>query len=252
MATTTQYYRLQGRISFAERLANGKRGKIRWAQNCPSFQLGLEMEEEEIKESHTGHRGKDLIIALEKGMTTEYSLHGFSIENLAAALWATRYQIEAGTVTGEALPDDLVAGDYFGLDHQNTSDWALTDSRGTPVELEDGTHFALISAFAGHGQILDLDTLTPPVLASYSYAASNALALFATQPDETMVLFDGIETISKSRCYLEIPRHQSRPISALQLINNEGAGTMEFTGEALMDGADPDFPFGKFVMAAAA
>ena len=64
-------------------------------------------------------------------------------------------------------------------------------------------------------------------------------------------MFDGIETISKSRAYLEIPRHTNSPIPSLPLINNDGVGTMEMTGEALYDGTDVNFPLGKFVLAAA-
>lgn len=119
------------------------------------------------------------------------------------------------------------------------------------MALIPGTHYAVTSAFAGMGEILSVTGLTQPILADYDYAATNALALLQQQPDEGYLMFDGIDTVSKSRAYLQIPRHQSKPISGLQLINNEGAGTMEFTGEALYDGQDPDFPLGKFVLAAA-
>lgn len=252
MSSTTKYYSLQGRLSFAERLPNGKPGRIRWAQNAAALSLSQEITEESITESHSGHRAKDQIIVLEKALTTGYTLHGFTLDNLAAALYASRFAIASGSVSGEPLPPDLEVGDYFSFDNENTSDWSLVDSSsGTAVPLVKDEHYAITSPFAGHGQVLSLTGLTPPLLASYSYAASNALSLFASTPDETMLMFDGIETVSKARAYLEIKRHQSRPVSTLQLINNEGAGTLEFTGESLFDGSDPDYPYGRLVLAAA-
>ena len=252
MGTQTEYFSLQGRLSFGDRLPNGKPGRVRWAQNAAALSIALAITEESIKESHSGHRAKDQIIVLEKGVTTEYTLHGFNVDNLADALYAGRHAITAGSVSAEPLPAELEAGDYFALDHQNTSAWALVDSASPAVPLVEDTHYAITSPFAGHGQLLQAVTgLQKPILASYSYAASNALALFSTTPNETFLMFDGIDTIRKRRIYLELARHQSKPVSGLQLINNEGAGTMAFTGEALYDGRDPDFPYGKLVMAAA-
>lgn len=251
MSNITKYYSLQGRGSFFARTPAGKKGVGLWAQNMPKFDLAMEVSEESIKESHSGNKMKDLVFEIEKALTTAYTLHGFNIENLARALWASRYSIGAGSASAEVLPADLAVGDYFALDHQNTSAWSLVDSTGTPVALVADEHYALISAFAGHGQILDLTGLTQPLKASYSYAASNALSLMTTRPDEHFFVFDGIDTITKQRAYLEIPRHTSKPTSSLPLINNEGVGSMDLEGEALFDGTDANYPLGKFVLSAA-
>lgn len=250
MSTNTKYYSLQGRVSFFARNADGSKGAGVWAQNVPKLDLSFETNEESIKESHSGQRMKDLVFEVEKSMKTSFSLQGFSVDNLVRGLWSTKYDIIAGTVSGEELPTGLVVGDYFALDKQNTSAWSLVDSSGTPAALAKDTHYAIVSAFAGHGQILDLTGLTQPIKASYSHAASNALSLLTTRPDDHWLVFDGIETISKSRCYLEIPRHTSKPLSSMPMINNDGVGTMEIEGEALYDGADVNFPLGKFVLAA--
>ncbi|MGB3393250.1 MAG: hypothetical protein WA956_05580 [Stenotrophomonas sp.] len=251
MSTSTKYYSLQGRVSFFERLPNGKKGAGIWAQNVPKFDLTFEVSEEATKESHSGQRMKDLVFEIEKSMKTAFTLNGFTLDNLARGLWASRYAVTSGTVSAELLPEDLAVGDYFALEKQNTSDWSLVDSTATPVPLVEGTHYALVSAFAGHGQLLDLTGLTQPIKASYSNAASNALSLLATRPDDHWLVFDGIDTIGKSRAYLEIPRHTSSPTSTLSLINNEGKGSMDLAGEALYDGTDVNFPLGKFVLGAA-
>lgn len=251
MSTTTKYFSLQGRVSMFQRLPNGKKGPGVWMQNVPKLDLAFEVSEETTKESHSGNRMKDLVIEIEKSMTTAFTLHGFNIDNLAMALWSSRYSVAAGTVSGELLPAELDVGDYFALELQNTSEWSLVDSDDdSPAALVEGEHYAVISKFAGHGQLLKKTGLTLPIKASYSNAASNAMSLLTTRPDEHYLVFDGIETISKSRAYLEIPRHSAKPISSLSLINNEGVGTMDIAGEALFDGSDAKYPLGKFVLGA--
>lgn len=251
MSTVTKYFSLQGRVSFFERTPAGKKGAGIWAQNVPKLDLSFEVTEESVKESHSGNKMKDLVYEIEKAINTAFTLHGFNIDNLARAMWASRYSVVSGSASAEPLPAGLAVGDYFALDHQNTSSWALVDSTGSPVSLVADQHYALVSAFAGHGQLLDLTGLTQPIKASYSYAASNALSLLTSRPDDHFLVFDGIETITKSRAYLEIPRHSSKPVSTVSLINNEGIGTMDMEGEALFDGTDPDYPLGKLVLASA-
>jgi len=250
MSTVTKYFSLQGRLSKFKRNPDGSKGAGIWFQNVPKFDLSFEVSEESIKESHSGNKMKDLVFEIEKGIKTAYTLHGFNVDNLVSALWSSRYTVAAGTASGEELPADLVVGDYFSLDNQNTSAWSLVDSTGTPVPLAVGTHYAEVSVFAGHGQILDLTGLTQPIKASYSYAASNALSLLTTRPDDHFLVFDGIETISKSRAYVEISRHTNSPLASLPMINNDGVGTMEMKGEALYDGTNVNFPLGKFVLGA--
>lgn len=110
MSAITKYFSLQGRLSFAARLPNGKPGAIHWAQNASALQLALEVSEESIKESHSGSRAKDFVMSIENAITTSYTLYGFTIANLAAALWASRFNVVSGSVTGEPLPAALAVG----------------------------------------------------------------------------------------------------------------------------------------------
>lgn len=247
MSTKTDYYSLQGRLSFATRLAGGKVGPVVWAQNVPKLELSIEVSEESSKESHSGQRLKDFVMSIENTLKTSYTLNGFTLDNLAAAFWSSKLSITGGTASGEALPT-LDVGNYFQLDHQNTSSWALVDSNGTPTTLVEGTHYAITSAFAGQGEILSITGLTQPIKASYSYATSNALSLLSQRADELHMLFDGIDTVSGRHVFLHIPRHSAKPTGGFALINNEGKGALEFEGEALYDGTDAAYPLGKFVM----
>lgn len=250
MSNTTKYFSLQGRLSFGKRLPSGKPGAIVWAQNASKLDISFEVSEESTKESHSGNRMKDYIFETEKNLTTAFTLSGFTLPNLLRAFWASKFDVSGNTVSGEIFAETYAVGDYFKLNHENTSDWSLVDSTGTPVPLVEGTHYAVTSYFAGMGEILSLNGLTQPIKANYDYASSQALSLLQNRADEHYLIFDGIDTVSKSRAYLEIPRHSSKPIKSLPLINNDGLGSMEMEGEALYNG-DVDFPLGKFVISGA-
>lgn len=247
MSTKTDYYSLQGRVSFAVRQSDGSPGPVVWAQNVPKFELTLETSEESSKESHSGKRMKDFVMSIENTLKTSYTLDGLTLDNLAAAFWSDKLTLSAGTASGEELPT-LAVGDYFQLDHQNTSSWSLVDSTGTPVTLGEGTHYSITSAFAGQGQIISVAGLTQPIKASYSYSESNAFSLMSERADELHLFFDGVDTVSGRKCFLHIPRHSAMPVKSFSLINNEGKGSMEFEGEALYDGSDATYPLGKFVL----
>ena len=99
MSTVTKYFSLQGRLSKFKRNVDGSKGAGIWFQNVPKFDLAIEVSEESIKESHSGNKMKDLIFEVEKGIKTAYTLHGFALENLVSALWASRYTVATGTVS---------------------------------------------------------------------------------------------------------------------------------------------------------
>lgn len=255
MSNSTKYFSLQGRISFALRQVSGKPGAVRWAQNCPKFDLAISTTEETVEESHSGQRLEDLVFSTKKSLRTAYTLHGFNIDNLAEGLYGEQYTVIAGTASAEVAPSALEVGDIIKLDHERVSSVTGVDSTGSPVTLIEGTHFEVVSAFAGHIKILSLTTIVQPLKWSYSYAETNALALLKSNPDELYVMFDGINTVDQEPVYMELYRHRAKPMSNLSLIN-DGVGTMEFEGSALYDGtkaADPNLgTLGRMVFKAAA
>lgn len=252
MSNTTKYFSLQGRVSFATRDGSGNPGVVRWAQNCPKFEISIETDEETVKESHSGLRLEDFNFPTGISIKTAYTLHGFNIENLAQALWATKYTVNASTASNEVAPLGLVAGDIIKLDHENVSAVTAVDSTGSPVTLVAGTDFEVVSAFAGHIRILNVGGLTQPFKFSYSYATTNALALMKGAADEVILMFDGVNTANQEKVYLELYRHRAKPTSGLALIN-DGVGTLEFEGSALYDGTratDPNLgTLGRMVFA---
>lgn len=251
MSTATNYYSLQGRVSFGKRNSDGSLGPVAWAQNVSALELTMTVDTTDLKESHSGQRLVDCKFTTGKSMTTKLTLYGLKVDHLVKALWATLYAVTAGTASSEAAPMGLAVGDIVQLDHRHVSAVTGVDSTGTPVTLVAGTHYNVLSAAAGQIEIVSLTGITQPLLFSYSYSDSNALALLTTRPDDHYLIFDGKDTEGGASVYVEIPRHYIKPASSLPLINNDGLGTLEMEGEALYDGTNVNFPFGKLEFTAA-
>ena len=64
MSTVTKHYSLQGRVSKFKRNPDGSKGAGIWHQNVPKLDPAFEVSEESIKESHSGHRLKDLVFEI--------------------------------------------------------------------------------------------------------------------------------------------------------------------------------------------
>lgn len=250
--TKTEYFSLQGRINFGKRQADGSIGATRWAFNVPRFDIALEVEDSEHKESWSGSKAIDDVDTTASNVSWEMDIEGADPSNLALALHAARTDVVAGTVTDELLPADLIAGDLFKLDFPRISALVLTDSNATPATLVEGTNYAIESAFAGMAGLLDISALTPPFKAAYSYAETINLAIFKQRPAEFWIVFDGVNTKNDSRVLVDLYRNKPSPIASLPLINNEGLLSMTMSGRTLFDGAkeaDPVFGgYGRLVL----
>lgn len=252
MASKTKYFSLRGKVLFATILPDGSFGAARWALNAPKCDLTIDSTEETVKESFSGQDLDDLVYYPDKSVKIALSLSSFDPDNLAMALYANKVVNVSGSASAEPLPSALVAGNIIKLDHERISSLALVDSAGTPASLVLGTHYNLFSAFGGLVEIVNVASLTQPFKASYSYAETNSVALFASQPDDVGVIFDGVDSISGDPVYFELYRSRFAPAKSLPLINEKGAATLDLDGRALYDSTraiDPVLgPFGRMVM----
>jgi len=104
----------------------------------------------------------------------EIALHGKSSVN------------EAGTVTGEEMPEGIVSGQQYFTAKPNISNVTVEDSAGTPNELDDGTHFKYNES--GCITILNIDD-APAVK-----AAGNIHLVNQPNADDTLVVGGKIYT----------------------------------------------------------
>jgi len=227
---------IQGSFYSAIRNATtGKPGKRTWLGNASVASLAISVNKSDKNESFSGSRGLYGSLITGKSGTLNITLDEFLVENLALALHSTPVAIASGTVTGEALPTGLLAGDEVQLDKRFTSGLVLTDANVTPATLVEGTDYEVVSAAGGILKILDPTGLTQPFEADYSYAAADSLAIFANStPPERWIFFDGINTVTGDKVILDLYRVQFDPVSDFALINDDWGG-LQLTGTLLLD-----------------
>lgn len=227
-------FSFQGKVYLGERRSDGKPGALRWVGDAPTCTVTLATESETRRESYSGNRLTSARLQTSRDATIALTLNWGDAPNLALGLYGNVVTTPAGSATGEELPADLAAGDIIALERGGVSDLEIQDSAGTPADLVLDTNYAIDSAKGGMVSILDVDGLTQPLVASYSYGASVDVAMFTAAAPERYLLLDGINTLDGSRVKLRLYRTQFDPVSSLPLIN-ESFGQLELSGAVLYD-----------------
>ena len=227
-------FSFQGKVYLGARLAGGKPGAMRWVGDAPICSIAMSTESETRRESYSGNRMPSATLNLGNSAELTLTLNYAEADNLALGLYGNVATVVGATVTEEALPADLADDDVVILENGNVSDVVLTDSTGTPVVLVEGTHYEVESAAGGVIRLLDVSSLTQPILADYTYGGSVDVAMFTATPPERYLMLDGINTIDGSRVRVRLYRVKFNPASELPLIN-EGFGQLELTGTVLFD-----------------
>jgi hypothetical protein len=241
-----QDFSFQGKVYLGARLAGGLPGALRWVGDAPKCDVSLATENEERKESYSGNRLTSARLQTGKTATVALTLNWADADNLALGLYGSKLAVSSGTVTDEALPDDLAVGDRVALKYGGISAVTITDSAGTPVTLTANTHYRIDSANGGVIEILNLGSFTQPFTADYTHTASADVAMFTETPPERYVFLDGINTVDNSPVRLHLYRVKLDPMATLPLIN-EGFGSIEMTGSVLYDSeAAEDTTLGGF------
>jgi hypothetical protein len=220
---------LQGKIWAGVRSAEGAYTQPRWVGNAPACTLELATESAEKFDSYTGSRLQLDKLPLSKTATLSLTLDEWTLDNLSLALYGSESNLEAGALSGEALPSPLAAGDFLRLEHGFISDLALTTASAPLVA---GSDYRIESAPAGLIEILKAQT--EAVSAAYSYAAVENLTIFTTAAPERWLFLDGINTRTGESVLLDLFRCQFDPVSSLGLIHEE-YGSLELTAAVLYD-----------------
>lgn len=233
-------FSFQGIISLATRQPNGKPGKLIDVGNAATCQLSLSVDSTTKNESRSGQRLQMGRLITGKTATLNITFDEWKRANLPLGFYATVGTIEAGTVTAEAFPAELVAGDRIMLDHPGASSVLLTDSAAPSVPVTAGKYI-LEAPGNGTVQIVDPAPYTQPFKAAYSYPEGIDLALFTTPSPERYFVLDGINTETNQPVRVELYKVRFDPFSQTDLIN-DGYGTLPITGAVLYDSlsaADP-------------
>ena len=157
----------------------------------------------------------------------------------------------AGTVTAESFPSGLAVGDVVSLDHGFPSSIVLTDSSGTPVVLEEGTHYEIYPLGSNQIRFLDLNGVTQPITAAYAYGALQRVTMFTATPPERFLVLHGVNTIDNKKVRVELPRVKFNPASEINL-HHEEFGQFELSGAVLYSAVTANDPqmggFGRIIL----
>lgn len=228
------YVSLQGKM-YAARVTSGVPAAFRYLGNVPEGGLQFSTDVFSHSESETGQRLEDLRIPRSKSARINLTLEDWSKENLALALYGASSTIASGSVSNEALPTGLVAGDYVRTAKPNISALVVTDSAGTSATLTAGTDYEITSATHGTIKFLDVGSYTQPFKLAYSNAEATNVNMFTQAAQELWLRFDGIETVpGGSNKLIELYRVVFDPTSDMQLKHQEN-GRFPLAGSALYD-----------------
>lgn len=220
---------LQGSIYLATRSALGKYEKPVWVGNAPACTLQLATETTPKNESFSGNRLQIGLLDRGKTATLNLTLDEWLVQNLALGLYANHNPLVGGSVTGEALPGNLLEGEFVRLDHPFVDELELAVG-GTPLVL--GTDYRVHSPAGGLIEVLTAQTTGPT--AAYEYAAVDSLAMFTSRPPERWLFLDGINTETGEAVLVDLYRTKFNPVGELGLIHEE-YGSLPLTGAVLYD-----------------
>lgn len=223
-------FSFQGKIFIGERSATGKLLKPEWVGNVPTCELALTTETSSKTESFSGNRLQYGLLQKAKTANLSLTFDEWFANVLALALYSEKLDTVGASVTGEALPTGVTAGDLVKLNHPFISTLTIMDSTGTPVAVPH----TIESANSGLIKVGDLTGLTAPYNAAYTYAARNSFAVFGKTPTEKYVMLDGINTETQEPVIVEMFRVKFNPVSNFGLIH-EDYGNLPMTAALLYD-----------------
>lgn len=228
------YFSGQGIAYVAARDANGKPQKLIDLGDAAECKIAMKTETMDVNESRSGQRLLAKRVPKAKSADLSLTLKEHQLENLALGAYGTVTTKASGTVTGEALPSALVAGDRVALANAKVSAVVLKDSAGTPATLVAGTNYT-VDADAGHIVIVNPAAFTQPFKADYSYGGSKKLGAFTQPSPERWIQFEGVNTADNNRrvrvCIFKVVLD---PFDELGLIHEE-MSKLTLKGAVLMD-----------------
>lgn len=150
-----------------------------WLGDATDISANQSQEKESFMESFTGKNLTEHEWALDTGVEVNFTMNNLSAKNLVIAVAGSLTSNIAGTVTSESLNNGvfLEAGKNYPLSKQGkVSNVVAVDSAGSPVTLVQGTNYQLDADFA-EIKLLDIASLTTPILVDYDYEAFDQIAM---------------------------------------------------------------------------
>lgn len=244
------YFVGQGKVLIGSRDSLGNPKALRFVGNVPELKFSIKTDVLEHKESTSGQRATDARVIKGKSADFTCKLEDFDKENLALVLYGASTTVAAGTVTAEAFPAGLVAGDFVALKGQAVTSLVIKDSAATPATLVDGTDYEL-NAEHGSVRILNAGTYVQPFKADYSKGAVTSTNMLTQPLPERFVRFEGLNIADSNKpVVIELYRVAIDPLKELAMIGEEFAA-FDLSGSVMIDALKANDPvmgqFGRIV-----
>lgn len=233
LSTVTSLFSSQGVVQLGKRDANGAVKSYFDVGNAPKISVSLSTETEEITESTSGQRLP--LARLEKKRSAEVSLdlHNFDKRTIELLLRGEQTSAIAGTVTAEAMPAAMVAGDIYRTAKAFISSVVITDSTATPITVAT-TDYSL-DLDAGLIRLLSVTGYVQPLKVAYSYAGADFNAMFTAAQAEYTLMFSGVNTADSNKPVLvDLYRVVFDPAENVDFIS-ENANVFTLKGSLLVD-----------------
>lgn len=235
MGAQDVYFSGQGVIYLAERDTAGNAKAFEDARNAPEFKFSLKVDVIEHKESRTGQRLTDKRLIKGKSAECSMTLEVFDPQRLALVLYGAHSAIAAGSVTAEAMPTGIVAGQFYGTQKPNISAVVVKDSAGATAPLTEGTHYRIASAGGGMIEFLDVGTFVQPFKIDYANGAATNINMMTGAAPERWVRFVGKNTADNDKTVMvDLYKVSFDPLKDLSMISDDLA-RFELAGSVLMD-----------------
>lgn len=215
MQNKETYYYGQGRVFLSKRDQKGNPIDLRWVGDVSEVSVSLNVETLTHKESYSGQRttARKLVTGTEGEVNMKF--HELSHENLALLLRGNTTNVEGSTVSAEALPNKVVAGQRIPLVNQNVSNVTIST-------LSEGVDFEVDKVFGAITFLKEQSNLQQTV--SYTYGATKNTAMLTEQAEDLFLRYEGINLAESDEYQLvELFKINFEPTSALALINTENS-----------------------------
>lgn len=235
--TDTRYYSGQGVLLLGSKHATtGEPQGLLPVGNVPELTLNIGITKLQHRESQSGARGIDKVLATESSVTLNYSVEHFNSRNFETVLYGTNADVAAGT---DVAANDIVAfhDKWSPMPHIGISSAVVKDDSDTTtyvvgtdyiVNESAGTIMALSTGSIGDGDVLHV---------TYDHSAQQKIdAVTSMAAPERWGRFEGLNTADDdSPVVLDFFKLSVGPMQNLGLIQNELANLPVET-EALSDG----------------
>lgn len=249
MSESEYFYYGQGKLSVAVRNSlAGTIGHYVWVGDVSAFSLKPTVDMIKHRENFSGQNSLLRNIAHTRDLNIDITFAEFRPSGLARDLYGNNVAVAAGTVTGEALPSGLVAGDEVRLANPGVSAVVITDSAGSAATLVEGTDYAVDLNF-GKITILNVGTYVQPFHAAYSYGKRTDTGILTSAQPDIAILYEGVN-LAENNAPVIAEIYKVAPATAQEIMlittGNDTAGR-QVTGAALLDSLKPaNGPLGRY------